>query len=226
MKTKVLSLIAAAFLFAACGGGLDPELELYTGIENGYKYVDMGGGVMWAQVNLGATIIGEYGDYYAWGETEPKDYYWFDTYKYCQGKQNTYTKYCMNPSEGQVDSLTTLEPEDDAAHVHWGGNWRMPTREEWEELRNNCTWTYTQENGKKGWKVTAPNGNCIFFPLAGGYTFNENHTINDSGKYRSSSLDEKYSGSTYIVIMRTDEVTWANGSREAGLSIRPVCVVP
>lgn len=226
MKTKLLSLIAAVLFLAACGSGLDPELELYSGIENGHKYVDMGGGVMWAQVNLGASMIGEYGDYYAWGETETKDYFWYNTYKYCEGRQNTYTKYCINPSEGKVDSLTTLELEDDAAHVQWGGNWRIPTREEWIELRNTCTWTYTRENGIKGWKATAPNGNCIFFPLGGGCTFNENETINHVGYYRSSSLGEKYSGSTYIVIMRTDEVTWSNGSRQGGLSIRPVCVVP
>ena len=225
MKTKLLSLIAAVLFLAACGSGLDPELELYSGIENGYKYVDMGGGVMWAQVNLGASMIGEYGDYYAWGETETKDYFWYNTYKYCEGRQNTLTKYCTNPSEGKVDSLTTLELEDDAAHVQWGGNWRIPTREEWIELRNTCTWTYTRENGIKGWKATAPNGNCIFFPLGGGCMFNENETINHVGYYRSSSLGEKYSESTYIVIMRTDEVTWSNGSRQGGLSIRPVCTI-
>ena len=217
-------LAIIAIVMMACGG-ISPELDQLSGEENGHGYMDLGLSVMWAQVNLGASMIGEYGDYYAWGETETKDYFWYNTYKYCEGRQNTLTKYCTNPSEGKVDSLTTLELEDDAAYVQWGGNWRIPTREEWIELRNTCTWTYTRENGIKGWKATAPNGNCIFFPLGGGCMFNENETINHVGYYRSSSLGEKYSGSTYIVIMRTDEVTWSNGSRQGGLSIRPVCTI-
>lgn len=222
-------LAIIAIVMMACGG-ISPELDQLSGEENGHGYMDLGLSVMWAQVNLGASMIGEYGDYYAWGETETKDYFWYNTYKYCEGRQNTYTKYCINPSEGKVDSLTTLELEDDAAHVQWGGSWRMPTKEEWIELREKCTWKYSHENNKKGWTVTGPNGNKIFFPLAGGQTWNEISSRGSAGYYRSATLGEKYSSTTYIVIMFSDDddesaVTWGDGSRAFGQSIRPVCTI-
>lgn len=228
MKVKLFITFSLALFMVACGG-ISPELEQTSGTENGHEYVDLGLSVMWAPVNLGASVIGEYGDYYAWGEAEPKDYFSMDNYKHSKGGQHSYTKYCCNASEGTVDNLRTLEPEDDAAHVQWGGEWRMPSKEEWTELRTQCKWTYSRENGKKGWKATGPNGKSIFFPLPGGQHWNENPSINRSGYYRSSSLGSKYSGTTYITILESDDdddaaVSWSNGSREFGMSIRPICV--
>ena len=228
MKTKLFILSSLALFMSACGG-ISPELEQTSGTENGHEYVDLGLSVMWAPVNLGASVIGEYGDYYAWGEAEPKDYFSMDNYKHSKGGQNSYTKYCCNASEGTVDNLRTLEPEDDAAHVQWGGEWRMPSKDEWTELRTQCKWIYSRENGKKGWTATGPNGKSIFFPLAGAITWNESSSRNKKGDYRSSSLGEKYSGTAYSVFMYSDdddesEVTWSDGSREFGFSIRPVCV--
>lgn len=224
-------LAIIAIVMMACGG-ISPELDQLSGEENGHGYMDLGLSVMWAHVNMGAEVVGEYGDFYAWGETEPKDYFSYDNYKYCkrEGTAYKYLKYCTDPSSGPVDGLTTLEPEDDAAHVQWGGSWRMPTKEEWIELREKCTWKYSHENNKKGWTVTGPNGNKIFFPLAGGQTWNEISSRGSAGYYRSATLGEKYSSTTYIVIMFSDDddesaVTWSDGSRAFGQSIRPVCTI-
>ncbi|MBO7112331.1 MAG: hypothetical protein J6V75_00065, partial [Bacteroidaceae bacterium] len=126
--------------------------------ESEYAYVDLGLSVKWATCNVGASKPEEYGDYYAWGETEPKTTYDWSTYKWCKGSSATMTKYCNNSSYGNngfTDTKTTLDPEDDVAHVKWGGNWRMPTISEFEDLINNCTWTWTTQNGVNGYKVTS-----------------------------------------------------------------------
>ena len=132
-----------------------------------HAYVDLGLSVKWATCNIGASSPEEYGDYFAWGETAPKDVYVWSTYKWCNGSQNTLTKYCTNKEYGAVDNKITLELEDDAAHVNWGGEWRMPTKEELEELHKKCTWTPTKINGVSGREITGPNGNKLFLPNSG-----------------------------------------------------------
>ena len=157
-------------------------------------YVDLGlpSGLLWATCNVGANAPEEYGDYFAWGETTPKDTYTWSTYQYCNGSYNTLTKYCNNSSYGYngfTDNLTTLLPEDDAAAANWGGNWRMPTQEEFQELYNNTTVTWTQQNGVNGRLFTASNGNSLFLPAAG-YRWNDELTnAGSNGNYWSSSLD-------------------------------------
>ena len=138
------------------------------------RAIDLGlpSGIKWASCNVGATEPWEYGGYYAWGETEEKSNYDTSTYKYCNGSYFSMTKYCTSSSFGTVDNKTTLEPGDDVAHVKWGGSWRMPTKAEQDELRNNCTWTWTTLNGVDGYRVTGPNGNSIFLPAAGFRTTN------------------------------------------------------
>ena len=136
--------------------------------ETQYEAVDLGlpSGIKWATCNVGATKPEEFGGYYAWGETEEKDDYSWGTYKWCNGSSTTMTKYCIDSSYGTVDNKTVLDLEDDVAHVKWGGSWRMPTRAEQEELRNNCTWTWTTQNAVNGYKVTSKtNGNSIFLVL-------------------------------------------------------------
>jgi formylglycine-generating enzyme required for sulfatase activity len=128
-----------------------------------HDYVDLGLSVKWATCNVGATTPEEYGDYFAWGETSPKEIYGWNTYKWCDGTENNMTKY------NTTDGLTTLLPEDDAAHVHWGGQWRMPTKEERDELLDKCIWTWESVNGVEGFRATGPNGNSIFLPAAGIY---------------------------------------------------------
>jgi hypothetical protein len=124
------------------------------------EYVDLGLSVKWATFNVGASKPEDYGDYFAWGETEPKEEYTWATYKW--GTSGKLTKY------NTTDGKTILDPEDDAAYVNWGDKWRMPTDAERDELVENCTWTWTTQNSINGYKVTGPNGNSIFLP-AGGY---------------------------------------------------------
>ena len=125
-------------------------------------------GTKWACCNVGATKPEAYGGYYAWGETEEKSYYDYSTYKWCNGSYFTQTKYCDSSFYGTVDNKTILDPEDDVAHVKWGGNWKIPTREQIRELLNNCNYEWTTVNGVKGGKFTSNiNSKSIFLPAAG-----------------------------------------------------------
>ena len=186
------------------------------------EYVDLGLSVKWATFNVGASKLEEYGDYFAWGETEPKATYSWSTYKWCNGSASTLTKYNTSSSYGTVDNKTTLELSDDAAQANWGGNWRMPTDAEWTELREQCTWTWTIQNGVKGYKVTSTsNGNSIFLPAAGYRSDSSLNFAGSYGEYWSSSL---YTDSSYLAW----NVSIAGGGvsklhRFYGQSIRPVC---
>ncbi len=137
-----------------------------TGTVNGHDWVDLGlpSGVKWATCNVGATSPEEYGDYYAWGETETKN-------SYDWGNCST-----MNVTMDDIAG----NPQYDVARKKWGDSWRMPTFEELEELQNNCTWELTTENGINGYKVTGPNGNNIFVPAAG---YRYGTTLNFDGYY-------------------------------------------
>lgn len=186
--------------------------------------IDLGlpSGIKWASFNVGATKPEEYGGYYAWGETEEKDDYSLSTYKWCNGSHNTMTKYCTDSDFGTVDNRTVLDPEDDVAHVNWGGNWRMPTKAEQDELRNNCTWEWTTLNGVNGYKVTGSNGNSIFLPAAG---YRSGTDVNDGGNfgyYWSSSLRyDSNDGAGYLGFY-DNGYSWYYDSRFLGLSVRPV----
>ena len=158
-----------------------------------HAYVDLGlpSGLLWATCNVGADAPEDYGDYFAWGETQPKDTYNWSTYQYCNGSSSTLTKYCNNSSYGYngfTDNLTTLLPEDDAATANWGNDWRMPTKEEWQELYNNTTVTWTTQNGVNGLLFTASNGNSLFLPAAGNRWYDELYYVGNYGYYWSSSL--------------------------------------
>ena len=190
-------------------------------------YIDLwSGGPKWATYNIGATQPEDYGDYFAWAETEPKTTYSWGTYKYCNGTSNTRTKYCTNSSYGTVDGKTTLDLEDDAAHINWGSNWRMPTWDELNGLMNNCDWTWTTQNDVAGYKVTGRgayySGNSIFLPAAGTVDGSELKYTGGYGYYMSSSLrSDSYTMSSGLGIY--------NGSRyqcnvhgAGGFSVRPV----
>ncbi|MBP3471153.1 MAG: hypothetical protein J6K41_02830 [Paraprevotella sp.] len=191
---------------------------------NVHETVDLGLSVKWAACNVGANIPEEYGGYYAWGETEEKDYYDWSTYKYYQGSKNTLTKYCTNSYCGTVDNKTVLDPEDDVAHVKWGGSWRMPTSSEINELLNKCSWTWTTQNGVYGYVVTSrSNGNSIFLPAAGGRWDEGVSNSGLSGYYWSASLREGYGGS-YACCLDLYSRRWYLNyySRCTGFSVRPV----
>ena len=194
-----------------------------TGTENGYEWVDLGLSVKWATCNVGATKPEEYGDYFAWGEVEPKEYYDWNNYKWCNGSESTLTKYNNNSSNnGIVDNKTQLELSDDAAHANWGSDWRMPTKEEQDELLEKCTWTWTTKNGVNGYNVTGSNGNSIFLPAAGQYYNNTFAYSNSMGYYWTSSLETERLGCAQNWIFNSGIVTWGSGFRFVGNSVRPV----
>ena len=191
---------------------------------NGHEYVDLGlpSGLKWATCNIGANSPEEYGGYYAWGETEEKSNYDWSTYKWCNGSENTMTKYCTNSYNGTVDNKTVLDPEDDIAHVKWGGSWRMPTKKEQDELRNKCVWTWTAQNGVNGYRVTAPNGNSIFLPAAGCRVGTDVNYRGCDGGYWSSSLSSNGSYGANFLYFYVSFYDWYDGYRYGGQSVRPV----
>ena len=193
--------------------------------ENGYEYIDLGLSVKWATCNVGASSSEEYGDYFAWGETEQKDDYYWDTYKW-QDEDAPYapllTKYNTISDDGIVDNKTQLELSDDAARANWGGSWRMPTDEEIEELLELCTWTWTTQNGVNGYKVTSKsNSNSIFLPAAGLRENSSLYRAGSHGYYWSSSLETENPGEAYYLELRSEYLFWEE--RYCGLSVRPVC---
>ncbi|MBR4849135.1 MAG: toll/interleukin-1 receptor domain-containing protein [Bacteroidaceae bacterium] len=196
-----------------------------SNIVNGHEYVDLGlpSGLKWATCNVGANSPEEYGGYYAWGETEEKSNYNWSTYKWCNGSENSMTKYCTDSDNGTVDNKTVLDPEDDVAHVKWGGSWRMPTRAEQDELRNECTWSLTVQNGVNGYRVTGPNGNSIFLPAAGFRYSTSVLSEGSSGFYWLSSLDSYGSYCAYDLRFHDDNNDWMSSFRCYGQSVRPVC---
>jgi len=209
---------------------------LPNGSENGYDYIEMGLSVKWASFNVGATKPEEYGDYFAWGEIEPKTDYSWSTYKWCNGSYNTMTKYCNNSSYGNngfTDTKTTLAPEDDVAHVAWGGSWRMPTKAEQDDLRNNCTWTWyssgnTEFNGVAGYKVTSNikgyTDRFIFLPAADHYSGMYRDNVGSEGFYWSCSLETIGPNGAYgLGFYSVHGPSYNAGPRCDGTSVRPVC---
>lgn len=140
---------------------------------NCHEYVDLGlpSGLKWATCNVGASRSEDYGDYFAWGETKPKS-------EYTKWNSKTDDKI-MNDINGNA--------QYDAGTANWGGNWRMPTKDEMQELVYYCTWKWTTQNGVKGQKVTGPNGNSIFLPAAGFRNWSALHFVGSGGYYWSST---------------------------------------
>ena len=194
-----------------------------TGTENGYGYVDLGLSVKWATMNVGANNPEEYGDYFAWGEIEPKDSYYWTTYKYSNGSETTLTKYNTSTIAGTVDNKTTLELSDDAAYINWDGNWRMPSEAEWEELRKQCTWTWTTKNGVKGHKVTSKiNDNNIFLPASGRHFVDALTGVGVDGNYWSNTLNVASPCEAMYVLFISNGAGSFGSDRYVGHSVRPV----
>ncbi len=189
-----------------------------------YNAVDLGlpSGTLWADRNVGADSPEAYGDYFAWGETEPKGYYFWDSYKWCNGSSDTQTKYCNSSSYGTVDNKTTLDLEDDAAYVNMGSEWRMPTTTEQRELMDNCTWTWTTQNGVNGYKVTGDNGNSIFLSAAGCRDSSDLYNVGSFGSYWSSSLYWSCPIAAYELNFSSGYCTWGSFNRCDGRSVRAV----
>lgn len=174
---------------------------------NGHEYVDLGLSVKWATSNVGADNPWDYGDYFAWGETEQKKEYTAET-------SLTYDVEMPDISGN---------PEYDIARLKWGGTWRMPDGEEMNELMDECTWEWTAEHGINGAKVTGPNGNSIFLPAAGFRNFTSLYFLGERGSYWSSAPAED--GPEYARSLDFDDnavLYWFTSERFYGSTVRPV----
>ena len=182
--------------------------------------VDMGNSVRWAAYNVGASKPEEFGDYYAWGETETKsDYSEYTYFDSINGNSRDFTKY-YNGEGGK----TVLDPDDDVAHVQWGGKWRMPTYDDFTELRENCIWEWTTYEGINGYMVYGFKGNRIFLPAAGIRIGTDLADAGSDGYYWSSSLYSEYSYRAWFVFFFSGQARWDTYYyRHVGLSVRPVC---
>lgn len=237
MKKHLLLLSAMLLIQAAAVSVLAQDKDQH-------EYVDLGLSVKWATCNVGADYPQDFGDLYAWGEIESTQERSIENYKFCKGDNHSFTKYCTNKKYGYgrfTDKKTTLDPEDDVAHVKWGSDWRMPTNKEFQELRDNCTWEWDSIDGVRGIRFTSNvsgyTDRSIFLPAAGGDGILINGADSKSGNthyfgnYWSSTLDKdspdlakgvhfyKAEGRLYspfsLVVSRT--------YRDARRSVRPVC---
>ena len=203
------------------------EFDPSLGGGDDHAYVDLGlpSGLLWATCNVGAVTPEDYGDYFAWGETQPKVTYDWSTYEYCNGSENTLTKYCNNSSYGYngfTDNLTALLPEDDAAIANWGSDWRMPTKEEWQELYQNTTHTMMTQNGVNGLLFTSSNGNSLFLPAAGFRESGGLHYAGSDGRYWSNSLYPDGPDRAWIFGFYSGWYVVSNEGRYSGFTVRPV----
>ena len=207
MKKILISMLA--LLAIATTAGAQNKI-------NGHEYVDLGlpSGLLWATCNVGATNPEEYGDYFAWGETEPKEEYTWKTYKF--GTEKALTKYTGS------DGLTVLEAADDAAAVNWKGGWRMPTEADFEELLNKTTNKWVTQGGVKGRLFTAENGNSIFLPASGYRDGGSLKCVDSDGYCWSSSLNKFNPAYAYYLNFSSDNAYCNYGDRYYGQCVRPV----
>ena len=175
-------------------------------VANSHEWIDLGLSVKWATCNVGANSPEESGNYFAWGETTTKS-------EYAEENCKTYRE-----NIGDISG----DPTYDAARANWGGSWRMPTKAEWHELIDKCTWQWTTQGGKNGYKVTGQNGNCIFLP-AGGWRGGMILTCSGIlGYYWSSSPNDNSTQSAHGFDQRGASRSCGLYCRHYGLSIRPV----
>ena len=177
--------------------------------------------LFWAKSNLSKKGLCEnpedYGDYFAWGETETKSDYSWSTYKFGTSESGPFSKYTG------TDEKTVLDLEDDVAHVKLSGKWRMPTDAEWKALVTKCNWEWTTQNEVDGYKVTGSNGKSIFFPVPGFCSGTGGAVaVNSYAYYWSSSLNTEDPSNAFYLYFDSGEAGVGDSSRSDGQSVRPV----
>lgn len=234
-KAIAAIMLMTAVVLTACKPENDPNNNGNNngggnGTYNGHDYVDLGlpSGTLWATCNVGANTPEEYGDYFAWGETQPKDYYFWSNYRYSDEiEYYGLIKYCNDPGYGYnlfTDTLIVLQPDDDAAFDNWGSDWCTPTPDQWMELINN-----TEERWDNGVLCfVASNGNSIILPAAGFY---RKDRVMDAGRwvhYWSNSLRVEVPADALYFVYGTYGSGWhyeiSYSNRCFGSPVRPVCI--
>lgn len=214
---------------------IEELLHPSKGLCNGYEYVDLGLSVKWATCNIGADVPEQYGSFYAWGETEEKDTYLWETYQH-NTKGNSYWEGCKKyqVADGQTrgiwydgntfvgDGIETLESCDDVATQKWGDGWRLPTKEEFEELLTQCTWKWVSNGYKKGYEISRM-GRSIFIPTAGCEFGDSYYGTGSYGYYWTSCLTSFYTNCAYSLYINRNEKEIGYDERCYGLTVRPVC---
>ena len=184
-----------------------PPTTATRGTINGHEYVDLGLSVKWATCNVGASSPSDYGDYYAWGETNTKA-------EYTISNSITYGK-----SFRDISGNSTY----DVARKKWGSSWRLPMKSEFEELKSKCTWEWTTQGGHSGYKVTGPNGNSTFLPAAGWRDGDSLNSAEEGGRYWSSSPVSSDSKNAFCLYFGTSgQNVYYIGYRYYGRTVRPV----
>lgn len=200
-------------------GDLDPAITAVVAKIVDYfpenVYVDLGLSVKWATCNVGANTPEEYGDYYAWGEVETKESYEPNNYKFVNGGS-------------PVNDKNTLDIENDVAHKEWGGKWRMPSRDEFDELIQNCTWTWTTQKGVNGFFVTSNKpgytDRSIFLPAAGLRSLSELRLSGNIGFYWTTTPSEHFAESAcFLYITPGFKSLYESAARNQAHTVRPVC---
>ena len=180
---KFFLLTLAVMFFGTVGDAKVNVSEDKAKSSDGVEAVDLGLSVKWANMNVGAKKESGFGTYFAWGETQPKEYYSWKTYAWSRGDSQFLTKYST------TDKRTQLALADDAARTNLGGEWRMPTVDEYEELIANCNWQWITKDGVNGYKITSKKtGNSIFLPITGCRFYADIQLRGVSGIYWTSSL--------------------------------------
>jgi len=205
--------------------------------EDPHEWVDLGlpSGTLWATCNIGADNPEDYGDYFAWGEIEPKELYSWGTYKWYIGAPHfLLCKYCTDVDTHDmgginliIDNKTELDPEDDAAYVNWGPSWRMPSEEQSKELVTCCSWQWTTMNGVIGEFATGPNGKTLFLPAAGCYFENYGpNPIYPYGYYWTRTLNPDIPILAFYICFNDEYISYLRGywssGRSAGYTVRAV----
>ena len=216
--------MALSLLFVGMAGyakvnGTDDNAKSPDGVEA----VDLGLSVKWANMNVGATKDSGFGSYFAWGEIKTKKYYSWGTYAWSKDDSNFLLKYSI------ADKKIQLAPTDDAARANWGGEWRMPTIAECEELTDpdKCSWEWTTKDGVNGYKVTGKKtGNSIFLPITGFRFYDGVQFRAIKGIYWTSSLYQGNPNRAYCLEFDFSDVdvTFGNlsSNRFSGRCIRAV----
>ncbi len=192
--------VVLGFAFQSCENVDEPETPALDSSEE-HVAVDLGLSVKWATCNIGSTKPEEYGDYFAWGEILP-------------GLDFSVSNYQAS--------------DDDAARANWGGDWRMPTKDEFDELLNsdNCSWTWTTLGDVSGWKVVSRKpgheGNSIFLPAAGIRINRDLYYAGSRGYYWSGSLYTDDTDDAWRLFSLSNNRTMTHSGRDSGLPVRPV----
>lgn len=194
-----------------------PNSSKHNNAQNDRVDLGLPSGILWATCNIGAASPTETGEYVAWGEKESKGVYGWETYKLCRGSYSSIIKYT------NTDGKSILDSQDDIATSKLGGEWRIPTKEEMEELVEECKWEWKNQNGMSGWKVTGKNGNSIFLPAAGAASAYRIAGVNELGRYWTATRDESdYSAFNLRFNNGRGTIAVVDDTRFYGRSVRPV----